>query len=118
MALGTGGRLSSFPLGVRSYSILTLVCEIPGRGRLQKQRKRPEASAVIFRGCHGWDRGGVGHGKKEDCGQKQEAGESRPSSVAGAKWKVRGQEARRDEEGNVGGDVTVGVTGPEALRPA
>lgn len=36
---------------------------------------------------------------------RQEKADS--SSVVGAKWKVRGQEARRDEEGNVGGDVTV-----------
>lgn len=36
---------------------------------------------------------------------RQERADS--SSVAGAKGKVRGQEAWRDEEGNAGGDVTV-----------
>lgn len=36
---------------------------------------------------------------------RQERADS--SSVAGAKRKVRGQEAWRDEEGNAGGDVTV-----------
>ena len=36
---------------------------------------------------------------------RQEKADS--SSVAGAKWKDHGQEARREEDGNVGGDVTV-----------
>lgn len=73
-------------------------------------RSRGEASrkqaAVIFKRVSWMGQGGVGHGKRRlwtKAGRQEKADSS---SVAGAKWKVRGQEARRDEEGN-GGDVTV-----------